>query len=282
MRINKQYYLPLLTKFCEEAEKIGNEAFPRHGIFIPYTFENYDSAPIKIFYVGRDTAGWIKFQEMMDDYRTEKLGDYLEKNSNVVTVQGENINGSDTHSLREGWNINNHWDFWRFCQKLHLYIIDNQANIDITKLSARDYQLIEQMGYGNCNCLEVYHTLRNNKFEGRTLWELVNDKTKLRALRQESRELDKIKNIIEAYEPDLIIILNWSGKPGILLKELDTENVSNLYCEDKGKQRSVFTIEGYKTKILWSIHPNSFGRQSVSPNDMLLMLGDTAKKLLNL
>lgn len=282
MRVNKQYYLPLLTKFCEEAEKIGNGAFPRHGIFIPYTFENYDSAPIKIFYVGRDTAGWITFQEMMDDHRIGKLDDYLEKNSNVVTVQGENINGSDTHSLREGWNVDNRCDFWRFCQKLHLYIVDDQMNVDITQLSEDDYKIIEQMGYGNLNSLEVYQTLKNNKYAEKTLWEMVGDKKKLRTLRKRSRELDKIKHILDAYEPDLIIILNWSGKPEIVFKDLDTKNDSILYSEEKGKQRSVFTIDGYKTKIVWSIHPNSFGRQSVSPNEMLIRIGDTAKELLRI
>ena len=92
MRINKEYFLPLVEDFCEAAEEIGSDGYPRHGLFIPYTFENYHSAQKKIFYMGRDTAGWIKFEEMIEDYKNGSLNEYLDKNSIVVTVQGKNEN----------------------------------------------------------------------------------------------------------------------------------------------------------------------------------------------
>ena len=59
MRINKEYFLPLVEEFCRFAEQIGKDAYPDNGLFVPYTFKNYATAPIKIFYVGRDTYGWV-------------------------------------------------------------------------------------------------------------------------------------------------------------------------------------------------------------------------------
>lgn len=99
MGINKEYFLPLLEDFCNAAEKIGENGYPEHGIFIPYTFKNYPTAHIKIFYVGRDTRGWVKFDEMMQDFKRGELSGYLDKNSNVVTVLGENQDETDKHSL---------------------------------------------------------------------------------------------------------------------------------------------------------------------------------------
>ena len=52
MRINKEYFLPLVEEFCKAAYEIGPEGYPRHGLFVPYTFENYHSAQKKIFYMG--------------------------------------------------------------------------------------------------------------------------------------------------------------------------------------------------------------------------------------
>ena len=40
---------------------------------------------------------------MMEDYKNGLLNEYLDKNSNVVTVQGKNESSSDTHSLKEEW-----------------------------------------------------------------------------------------------------------------------------------------------------------------------------------
>lgn len=271
MRINKEYFLPLLEEFCRTAEQIGEDGYPEHGIFIPYTFENYTTAPIKIFYVGRDTYGWVKFDEMMQDFHQEELSSYLDKNSNVVTVLGKNQDGTDEHSLKDNWNTNNQWTFWSFCQKLHLYITKGYTDIDITELDCEDYQVIEQMGYGNLNSIEHDETLK--KF---TKWYKF-DKSKFRELRHASRKFDKIKHILKAYAPDLIIILNWEERDDVF-DGLQYEWHKDLFVD---KRKAIYTIEGYTTPIIWSIHPNNFKFNSVHPEDMIKSIGDTAKELLN-
>ena len=270
MRINKDYFLPLVEEFCKTVVEIGEEAHPENGLFIPYTFENYKSAPKKIFYVGRDTAGWVKFDEMIRDFHRGELSCYLDKNSNVVTAQGNNQDGTDEHSLRDNWNKNNKWTFWTYCQKLHLYITKGYFGVDITRLTDEDYQVIEQMGYGNLNSIE--HD-KGQKSMG--VWSKIADKEKFHQLRLASRKLDRIKHILDAYSPDLIIILNWEERPDVF------EGIKETWLKEYyiDKLRAVYTIEGYDTKILWSNHPNA---RSISVFDRIRLIGDTAKELLNI
>ena len=277
MRINKTYFLPLVEDFCKTAAELGPSAYPRHALFVPYTFEAYHSAPKKIFYIGRDSEGWIKFDEMMRDYENGELDRYLEKNSNVVTVQGENDDNTETHdvhSLREGRNMNNKWSFWTYCQKLHLYITKGYETVDLRNLTDDDYQTIEQMGYGNLNAIEHDRTLKEDR-GGDNWWSLIGDKKKFHQLRLASRKLDRIKHIIEAYNPELIIILNWEERPDIF------EGLQEIWLEDYyiDTLRRVYTLEGYDTKILWSNHPNA---RSISVYERLKIVGDTARELLGL
>ena len=277
MRINKDYFLPLVEEFCKTATELGPSVYPRHALFVPYTFEAYHSAPKKIFYVGRDSEGWIKFDEMMMDFENGDLDNYLEKNSNVVTVQGENDDNTkthDVHSLREGWNINNKWSFWTYCQKLHLYITKGYENVDIRNLTNDDYLTIEQMGYGNLNAIEHDRTLKKDR-NGIRWWDNISDKKRFHHLRLASRKFDRIKHILDAYNPDLIIILNWEERDDIF-EGLEKEWIKKYYID---KLRAVYRIEGYDTKILWSNHPNAW---SISVYERLKIVGDTARELLGL
>ena len=277
MRINKEYFLPLVEEFCKTAYEIGPEGYPRHGLFIPYTFENYHSAQKKIFYIGRDTFGWIKFKEMMEDYKNGLLNEYLDKNSNVVTVQGKNESSSDTHSLKEEWNKNNKWDFWKYSQKLHLYINLGKKDTDITKLTDDEYQIIEEMGYGNLNSLEHDRTLQTLDYYGtdKKCWDVIQDKDKFNELRQASRRLDRIKHVLDAYRPDLIIIMNWEDRMDIF-EGLEINEIKDFYID---KLRSVYEIPEYNTKVIWTNHP---GARSISVYERLALIGDTARDLLNI
>lgn len=273
MPVNKQYFLPLVEEFCKKAVDLGAESYPPHGLFVPYTFEKYEEAPIKIFYVGRDTYGWISFKEMMQDFKNGELGNYLQKNSNVVTVRGRNQVDADEHSLKEGWNKNNRWSFWTFCQKLHLYITMHKKDVDLRELTDADYQSIEQMAYGNLNSIEHDRTLQKMGNMAR-----IADISKFQLLRDESRKIDRLRHIIEAYSPDLIIVLNWEERDDVF-EGLEYRWEEQWY-EDK--LRAVYNIAGYKTKVLWSLHPAHFSYESINPCDMIEYLGNTARELLAL
>ena len=93
--INKEHYAKEVKGFCEIAKKLPKDCQPESAIFAPYTFEKYAEAPKRIFFVGIDSAGWINFKEMLEDYNNNNVEHYLEKNTKVVSVQGENKDGTD-------------------------------------------------------------------------------------------------------------------------------------------------------------------------------------------
>lgn len=216
----------------------------------------------------------------MNDYQDQKLTHYIEKNSNVVTVQGRNEDGSDTHSLREGWNVTHSIDFWKFCQRLHLYIRTGREDFEITQLTNDEYDIIEEMGYGNLNTIEHDNTLKKGRKDkdGNTIdgdWYRIN-REKFYQIRQASREIDKLKHLLEAYNPDLIIILNWEERKDVF------EGLSETWVEDQYIEgiRAVYTLANKSTKILWTSHPNA--RKCGSPYERIKLLGDTARKLLGI
>jgi hypothetical protein len=277
MRINKEYFLPLVKEFCQTANEIGQAGYPVNGLFVPYTFEKYATAPKKIFYVGRDTYGWVPFADMMNDYNNGELSNYLEKNANVVTVQGKETREKYRLSLKESFNYNK-TEFWPFCQKLHMYITKGLFSVDIQSLIDEDYQVMEQMGYGNLNSIEHDETLKKVPQEA-PIWYRI-DRPKFRQLRQASRNLDKILHILKAYNPDLIIILNGENRDDVL-DGLQIQKV--IHCSTiPNIRQDIYTLEGYSTQILWSIHPNSFKFNSTNLEQMLKSLGDTARDLLNI
>ena len=63
--INKDFYREFVSEFCKKLQEIPEKCHPESGIFIPYTFDKYNETEKKIFFVGIDTAGWIKTTEML-------------------------------------------------------------------------------------------------------------------------------------------------------------------------------------------------------------------------
>jgi hypothetical protein len=271
MAINIQFYEPLVSDFCAYAEKKDKNSYPPHGLFVPYTFESYTSAKKKIFYVGRDTYGWVKFSEMLNDYKKGQIDNYLDKNSQVVTAQGENDENSDKHSLKENWKTG--YSFWTFCQKLHLYITTGELKNNLRYLTPEDYSIIEEMGYSNTNAIETSESLYkmydyNWDKVGIKDWSVYYD------LVDKSKPIVSLDNLLKAYKPDLIIIFNW-GFPDSYLQGL---SIGNTKCEEEGILR-VRSIVNNNTQIIETSHPNRL-RFFGSPYDSLYKIGDKARELL--
>jgi len=244
MPINLDYFAPLTSEFCSLASSMEIKNCPPFGLFVPYVFERYKQTDNPIFYIGRDTAGWIKFNEMMRDYNNGKLFEYLKKNSEVVTVQGVNEDGTDKHSLKDNWNSG--YGFWQFCQKLHLYIKTGVYHHSLLSLSSDDYSILEEMGYSNTNALEVPETIGNKL----TYWEdynrLKNSKTCM--------QIEMIKTLMEAYNPCVIIVFNWNFDRRILCGlenvRIDDSLVDGLF------RAHHFQYNGADKMILETYHPN--------------------------
>lgn len=274
--INKEFYREFVKGFCEKLQQIPNEYNPESGIFIPYTFNNYSNAEKKIFFIGIDSAGWIKTSEMMDDYSNDDIDNYLEKNSKVVTVQGKNQDGTDLHSLDKNtsWRCNHLSRFWPFCQKLYIYIMTGEW-VNVTDFEQKHYDLLEGAAYGNLSLIEV----KKGWLGALKGYEKI-DKKFVKELRSYIRITEKLETLFEAYDtPDLVIILGERGKRKDVLEGLGAKEIES----NESESATVYELEKYPTKIIWTSHPRNLQRKNNEYRQNLLqVLGDTARKLLGL
>ena len=194
------------------------------------------------------------------------------QNLDILFVEGEFE--QESHSCKTLERLTAILD--QYSQKLHLYITLGMTDIDITQLTDDEYQIIEEMGYGNLNSIEHDRTLQALDYYGtdKKCWDVIQDKDKFNELRRASRKLDRIKHVLDAYRPDLIIIMNWEDRMDIF-EGLEINEIKDFYID---KLRSVYEIPEYNTKVIWTNHP---GARSISVYERLALIGDTARELLN-
>jgi len=259
--VNVEYYKPLLNDFLKENKEIFMKSGYPWGLFIPYTLPNYSQAPIKIFYVGLDTYYWVEKKIMLESFEKNRIEEYFEANQSAVTM--------DT-TLNWG---NAAGAFWSFVDKLHLYIRTGELK-DLTNLEDKDKEIIKEVGYGNINCMELNNTLFNKEQE---ISPTDCDLDKLYIIREKSRSFDKLSHILEAYKPDIIVILTWADREDIF-GDLDYTWHEELY---KDKIHAVYSLKDYNTKVIWSSHPRRFSFIGENQESMVYELGDLVLKLSN-
>ena len=268
--INKEHYAKEVKGFCEIAKKLPKDCQPESAIFAPYTFEKYAEAPKRIFFVGIDSAGWINFKEMLEDYNNNNVEHYLEKNTKVVSVQGENQDGTDKHSLdkNSSWRCNHRSRFWPFCQKLYIYIMTGEL-VNVTDFTKEHYDLLEGAGYGNLSLVEIKKGWleKIHKCEDRDL---------VKELHAYVNGMEKFEHLFQAYEhPDLIIVLGQRGYRNDVLEGLEAKKIESNEFAD------VFKLGKYNSHVIWTYHPSA-RKNSAFRSEVLQRLGTTARKLLGL
>lgn len=271
--INNNFYREFVLGFCKKLEQIPKEYHPESGIFIPYTFNDYANAKKKIFFVGIDTAGWIKTSEMLTDYSNNDIECYLEKNTKVVSVQGENQDGTDRHSFDKNasWRCNRMSRFWPFCQKLYIYIMTGEW-VNVTDFERKHYDILEGAAYGNLSLVEV----KKGWLGALKGYEKI-DKKFVMDLRSYVQKMERFETLFKAYDtPDLVIVLGERGKRMDVLEGLGAKEIeSNEFA-------TVFKLEKYPTKIIWTSHPSARRKTKSFREGVLPTLGNSARKLLGL
>ena len=251
--INHEIYLPVLKEFAEKTKGIFEVGYP-HGVFVPYVFDKYMDAGLKIFYMGQDTMWWMEEggmegKDFFVKYRDDNdLDGYLEKNASLVTPE-----------TIFGWNdVGNTAAFWTIVQKLHCYI--KQGSYP-SKLSAADNatkSIIREIGYGNMNSIELQKSLGS---EG--CWEDL-DKSAYKKVKEAATKISSLDLLMKAYEPDIIFILS-----GAEYYE-QFEGLKLHYYEEFGDENiDIIGIEGRKTKIVHTYHPTSFHHKGYSDIEIL-------------
>lgn len=257
--VNKQYYLPLLKDFCNKTISLYEEAYDQ-GPFIPYVMQNYNDAPTKIMYVGRDTYYWEPFETLHKAFIEGDLGKYLDANIRCVTtdtmLKWKNSSGS----------------FWNTANKLHLLIRTGNFYSDITTIGKEEKLLLEESGYGNLFSIELPNTIKKRYGDDdyqlpEEYWEIC----------KAAKSFETLKSMIEAYGPDYVFVFSWIDKEEDFFKGTDYTQRKELY-EDGF--RAVYISKQYHTKVIWTLHPNRFSFLRTSVEEMCYYLADTYHQLL--
>ncbi len=247
----------LLSDFCNECASVYEESGYPHGPFLPHTMPEYENANLKVFYIGQDTYGWKDKSHLLDSYRNNKLEDYIALNNSVISPE---------LMLESG---NNGGSFWGFVTKLHIELITGEYLADINNISDSQKRLINQLGYSNLYSIELQTTLQK---EG--VWDGINSSL-YHKICEAGKKLNKLKDILDMYHPDIIFILTWQDNDDVF-DGLETDCIQEMY-EDKF--RSIYTIKGYDTKIVWTCHPTSFKFKSTNAKEMSNYLCESVKMI---
>ena len=83
-----------------------------------------------------------------------------------------------------------------------------------------------------------------------------------------------IKNILDSFKPDIIIVLGADTSDKYLFKDLN-------YCHnkdfDEGKWRKLYSVENYDVKVIKTYHPSAFRRQRSNDDEMVEYLYESLK-----
>lgn len=215
-----------------------------HSPFIPYVLSGYCKAPVKVMVGGRDTYYWNSFQDFFKE-------NYLDINESTVTVS----------YLEQHNRAKDQGTFWKNVQRAYLLFRTGEYISDLTLLSEDHYAILSELGCWNYNSIEKDESLGNEDSD----WQPAS-MANLSALREICRPFSSVKNIIDAYEPDILVLLHWTDDMSPF-EGLNLNRIA-LGCGSV----ALFSIEGYRTKVLWSYHPRAlmtFGNDERAIAEML-------------
>jgi len=248
MKQYEEIYLELLKEFLNDVKDYKDKV-DMSGLFLPHTLSKYSSAKTKYFYCGQDTYEWTNFSKMIKYYENNDITGYLDENNSWPSVD-EIIEYSNN---KEG-------NFWTLIIRLHIYL-HRKKIINVNTITERDKVLLEEIGWGNINSIEIPKTLQN-----RELWESL-DKDCYWDIKEKSRAFDSIKHIMDLYNPDYIFIFNWAeSKEEDVFKGLRPNWNKDEYIEGI---ISTYCFDDYKTKLIWCLHPNSLRYKSMNINELI-------------
>lgn len=253
MNKRNEIFIPLLKEYTKaNYDSILSSNYP-WAPFIPYAFPKYGQSEHRVFYLGIDTYYWgTKPEDLVNACVSNDFSLWFTKNDNVVTPE----------RILEEWRYKK-GPFWEFICKMQLFLNDRllRSTSDLRSLSMKEQELLREIGYGNANLLELPKTLEK---EGS--WDSI-EKSKYWQMVESMRSIfSPIKNIIESYNPNIIFVLGADIRDEYLFKDLKYNHLKDL---DEDKWRKLYTIEGYKVKIIKTYHPCGFCRQGSNNDEMV-------------
>jgi hypothetical protein len=268
----EQVYAPLLKQFILENSQNLEESRYWYGPFIPYAFPSYGIDGEKYFYIGLDTFYW---DTTPDDLRKclaiDDFDYFLRKNDDTVT----------TSRILIEW-YKGKGAFWQFVCKLHLFLRTGviKSTEDLRHLSLDEVAMIDEIGYGNYNAIETYKTLEKEEFwkeiSGEEYQAVKNAYESLRS--SAAKTLDKLRNLLNSYEPDYAVILTSEVDEESYFEGLEYSVYQDIEAFDGRLTIRLYTIKGRSTKVIRLCHPSRFKFLSTNDEEMVEYTANAMKE----
>lgn len=245
----EKIYAPLIRDFKNLTSNLykklwKNKTADLSGLFIPHVFDDYYNAKTKVFFIGQDTYGWLELEKTY--IWSEK--DYL----------AENNKWPESVDTTLKWT--NPYTFWNFVNRLQLAFNDEKYD-SLQNLSSSQRKILNQVGWGNIYSLEILETIAkygeefNQSFDHSVYSDLLKN----------TQKISKLKNVIDAFHPDYILILAWKYVDDWYLEGLDAQYIAN---ESIDNLLSVYKLNN-GTKVLWTYHPQALCRKKQNLEELI-------------
>lgn len=261
MKSRDEIFIPLLNTFVSlNLKAIENSGYP-WGLFVPYGFSQYYNGNPKIFYVGIDTYYWSnKSTDLLKAYNTQDYTHYLCVNDATVTAE----------RLLGEWAYNK-GPFWEFICKMQIYIRTGilKSTDELRSLTKHEENILHEIGYGNMNAIEIPRTLQKEGY-----WDSISQNDYWQMVNSAKSIFQPIKNILDSYNPDIIILLGSEESDEYLFDGLTYHHKKKF---DDDKWRKLYTVDGSRVKIIKTYHTNVFKYKGTNNDEMVEYVFESLK-----
>ena len=222
-----------------QLDGVTGEDYP-YGIFVSHPLKRYGTASPRVFYYGRDTNTWMAntakgecggFDGMMALFRSGKLEEYLRQN-----------NWPHDPSEMLAWG--DLWTFWPFVVRLHLFLAHDIWVDSVHDIKKNMLPFLEEIGYGNVHSVEVGSGIDKSRLGYKGLVKAV-------------EPLDRLKLVLDAYSPDVVVVLTWDWDDGSFLSDLEYASTPMEIHRGHHRWRTCRFL-GYSTRLVCLDHPQAF------------------------
>jgi hypothetical protein len=248
-------YQPLVINFINAVSELNfDDKVPEP--FLPLYGSLYDTAPIRIAFVGMETKGWGSLKEFIHD---------VKQNPEAALFRHKDV-FDELLFCKKNWGNNFGTGFWDFIFKFlaHFHNLDDWKQL---KRGERP-DILKSFVWANTNALERHHVTAEKQGLSKEDWKII---------KIASEPFDRSKHIINALRPHLMIICTWNTDEQWLTRDngpfvLDDTIDSHIYnCY----------LSATDTHVLWTAHPRWLSQKG-DFNGFIHKLADTAKQKLNI